>query len=221
MRHEKVPTRRPRATPCRMRRAPARTAAADTPNGRLAHARRHAAGAQSLCGTLFYCTIETCSSDRNATKPTSWHNTAMRQEKIFMHCPWIGRTHHVSRIRETRETCPKTETGNPGASRNAPAHRQPNRAPCGMAKTARASPAAPLAATPDPRTKPALAASPAWPTVRTAHKTAFPSRAPGGNDMPLAGIHAPQPCRNRVSSVGCVPPRRQVWQRGTRKHPHP
>lgn len=120
MRHEKVSTRRPRATPCRMRRAPARTAAADTPNGRLAHARRHAARAQSPCGTPFYCTVETCSSDRNATEPTSWHNTAMRQEKIFMHCPWIGRTSHVSRPRETHETSLGTETEAPEASRNTP-----------------------------------------------------------------------------------------------------
>ncbi len=221
MRHENVPTRRPRATPCRMRRTPARTAAADTPNGRLAHAWRHAAGTQSPCGTPFYCTVETCSSDRNATKPTSWHNTAMRQEKIFMHYPWIGLTHSVSRSRETHETCPKTETGDPGSIRNAPALRQPRHTPCGMTTAARNRPAVPLAATPEPRPKPVPAAIPACPAARTGRKAAFPSPTPCGNDMLRAGIHAPPPCRNRVSSVGCVPPRRQVWQRGTRKHFHP
>lgn len=141
MRHEKVPARRPGQplAECDTRLPALRLRTRQT--GAPHNAKRHTAGAQSPCGTLFYCTAETCSSDRNATKRTSWHNTPMRQEKIFIHRPWIGSANNVSRCRETQETSPATETGETGTSRNAPRPHPPCRAPCGMAVAARHDPA--------------------------------------------------------------------------------
>jgi uncharacterized protein (DUF3084 family) len=217
MRHEKVPTRRPRATPCRMRRAPVRTTAADTPNGRHVHTRRHAAG-----------------NDFPAERPSTARLKRVQATEMLQN-GLLGTTQPCDRRKYSCtthgwRTCvlfPATVKRVRHAMRMKPSiHRASPTCPCRAAHPTRHTTRPWLRGLAQPRYARQRACrmqNQALP--RLPHDDAPAPhgrvRRHGARGAPGEGIHVSAPCRNRVSGVGCVPPRRQVWQRRARQHFHP